>query len=157
MPSTAENFPRKYDRTFHQRCLSRARDEPAETPLAPATPTPGLYLWRSVYEWLMQYANNCARHSRFVVYCCGFVRNHFTNILQGYCDSASNPEVILKNMRKWVLWDHKELIMNHNKIQLLAYVMGYFSCWRLEKIWPFRRKYVCSGNAGQWDRRQSVT
>ena len=36
MPSTAENFPRKNDRTFHQRCLSRARDEPAETPLAPA-------------------------------------------------------------------------------------------------------------------------
>ena len=35
MPSTAENFPRKNDRTFHQRCLSRARDEPAETPLAP--------------------------------------------------------------------------------------------------------------------------
>ena len=36
MPSTVENFPRKNDRTFHQRCLSRARDEPAETPLAPA-------------------------------------------------------------------------------------------------------------------------
>ena len=36
MPSSDENFPRKNDRTFHQRCLSRARDEPAETPLAPA-------------------------------------------------------------------------------------------------------------------------
>ena len=40
MPSTAENFPRKNDRTFHQWCLSRARDEPAETPLAPARLTP---------------------------------------------------------------------------------------------------------------------
>ena len=37
MPSPDENFPHKNDRTFHQRCLSRARDEPAETPLAPAT------------------------------------------------------------------------------------------------------------------------
>ena len=36
MPSPDENFPHKNDRTFHQRCLSRARDEPAETPLAPA-------------------------------------------------------------------------------------------------------------------------
>ena len=36
MPSPDENFPHKNDRTFHQRCLSRARDEPTETPLAPA-------------------------------------------------------------------------------------------------------------------------
>ena len=36
MPSPDENFPHKNDRTFHQRCLSRARDEPAEAPLAPA-------------------------------------------------------------------------------------------------------------------------
>ena len=36
MPSPDENFPHENDRTFHQRCLSRARDEPAETPLAPA-------------------------------------------------------------------------------------------------------------------------
>ena len=36
MPSPDENFPHKNDRTFHQRCLSRSRDEPAETPLAPA-------------------------------------------------------------------------------------------------------------------------
>ena len=36
MPSPDENFPHKNYRTFHQRCLSRARDEPAETPLAPA-------------------------------------------------------------------------------------------------------------------------
>ena len=28
MPSPDENFPHKNDRTFHQRCLSRARDEP---------------------------------------------------------------------------------------------------------------------------------
>ena len=37
MPSPDENFPHKNDRTFHQRCLSQARDEPAETPLAPAS------------------------------------------------------------------------------------------------------------------------
>ena len=37
MPSPDENFPHNKDRTFHQRCLSQARDEPAETPLAPAT------------------------------------------------------------------------------------------------------------------------
>ena len=37
MPSPDENFPHKNDRTFHQRCLSRARDEPAETPLAPTS------------------------------------------------------------------------------------------------------------------------
>ena len=36
MPSPDENFPHKNDRTFHQRCLSRARDKLAETPLAPA-------------------------------------------------------------------------------------------------------------------------
>ena len=36
MPSPDKNFPHKNDRTLHQRCLSRARDEPAETPLAPA-------------------------------------------------------------------------------------------------------------------------
>ena len=36
MPSPDENFPHKNYLTFHQRCLSRARDEPAETPLAPA-------------------------------------------------------------------------------------------------------------------------
>ena len=39
MTSSDENFQRKNDRTFHQRILSRARDEPAETPLAPATLT----------------------------------------------------------------------------------------------------------------------
>ena len=37
MPSPDENFPHKNDRTFYQQCLSRASDEPAETPLAPAT------------------------------------------------------------------------------------------------------------------------
>ena len=36
MPSPHENFPHKNYRTFHQQYLSRARDEPAETPLAPA-------------------------------------------------------------------------------------------------------------------------
>ena len=40
MPSPDENFPHKNDRTFHQRCLSRARDEPAETPLLPAKSDP---------------------------------------------------------------------------------------------------------------------
>ena len=49
MPSPDENFPHKNDRTFHQRCLSRARDEPAETPLAsascsPTSPTVAIYI-----------------------------------------------------------------------------------------------------------------
>ena len=63
MPSTAENFPRKNDRTFHQRCLSRARDEPAETPLAPANIGSINALWPDdaiwSHAWILVNCGSC--------------------------------------------------------------------------------------------------
>ena len=71
MPSPDENFPYKNDHTFHQRCLTQARDEPAETPLAPAsiTPTKGEILSSNAIWYLIYVISNICHID---VYCTSF-------------------------------------------------------------------------------------
>ena len=124
MPSTAENFPRKNDRTFHQRCLSRARDEPAETPLAPAIVIGTWYLMQIIeylvltctwpYEIQKYLVLTCTWRPKYLIlvqvlkYFCQINKYSVLNLwicsLQQFTTEHHNQNYW--NSSYWVCWQH---------------------------------------------------